>query len=255
MIGALPGLNDGLFPGRLAVLGDIPEPFPALPAVPYPGEDKIPLVPGGLQVFIAHAVPPGVEASQNRFCLHPPDALFVRLSPFLFVGGALPGHKGLPDHRPDQALELRAHAGGHPFVPQDVQGMVQEPAGLDIVAVACQVDQRLIVRAEEDLLPGKRRVVHVPFPDVQLLQEAFAHPFVPRGPVQFGIALGDMQQGVHGPGGADAVFGKLFVAFRREILFEGLKVPFFVPAAVLNDVKQFKGLLQRFPAAAGHGIG
>src|SRR5699024_10120308 len=197
VVRALPRLDDGFAAGRHAVFVHVPEPLAAGAFIHHHPADVLPDVGGGVPVLLFARLLVFVHKSQHRLGLHPPDlGGVVHPALALVEQGVVPVGVGA-----DTAGQVRVDGGdllAEGFVAQQGAAPVDQPAGLDVVAVAVQVDDRAVMPVEKDQLPVELRAVNFVCVDIQDAAHGLSHGGVAAGLVKPGVALKDVQQGVHG---------------------------------------------------------
>src|SRR5699024_2504423 len=197
VVRALPRLDDGLAAGGHAAGVHRPEPFAAGALVQNLFGDVVPDAGGGVPVFGVARLLVFVDEAQHRLGLDPPDpGGVVHPALALVEQGVVP--VGVLVHAVGQVRIDGPDPGRQGRIAQQGAAPVDQPAGLDVVAVAVQVDDGAVVAVEKDQLPVQRGGVDLAGVDLQDAPHGLAHGGVAAGLVQAGVPFKDVEQGVHG---------------------------------------------------------
>src|SRR5699024_4291933 len=196
VVGPFPRLHNGLAAGRHAAGVHRPEPLAAGALVHQLVGDVVPDVRGGGSVGFAAGFLVFVHKAQHRLGLDPPDpGGVVHPALALVEQGVVP--VGVLVHAAGQVRVDGPDPGRQGRIAQQGAAPVDQPAGLDVVAVAVQVDDGAVVAVEKDQLPVQRGGVDLVGVDPQDAPHGLAHGGVAAGLVQAGVPFKDVEQGVH----------------------------------------------------------
>ena len=127
------------------------------------------------------------------------------------------------------------------------------------MAVAVQIDDRVVVLVKEHQLPVQFRAVNLVLVDIKDAAQSLFHLRVTACLIKPCVTLEHMEQGVHGLCRHDTVFRELFVALRLPVDGKGLQIALAVGAVLLDEMKDLFCVGQRNgvfgqPVVSGKGI-